>query len=65
MPTTDDTPRQMNGYDCGVFSTFCAHYASAGAPLEFSQRDVPDFRLRMMTSILEKEIICELSSSGN
>ena len=50
----------MNGYDCGVFSTFCAHYASAGAALEFSQRDIPDFRLRMMTSILEKEILCEL-----
>ncbi|KAH8049907.1 hypothetical protein JL722_11691 [Aureococcus anophagefferens] len=54
--TTDDTPRQLNGYDCGVFATFCAHYASLGAPLDFSQADIPHFRDRMMIDILDKKL---------
>ncbi|KAH8049610.1 hypothetical protein JL721_11646 [Aureococcus anophagefferens] len=54
--TTDDTPRQLNGYDCGVFATFCAHYAPLGAPLDFSQADIPHFRDRMMIDILDKKL---------
>jgi len=54
--TTDDTPRQRNGWDCGVFTTFCAHYASLGAPLAFSQRDMLHFRDRMMIDILNKKL---------
>ncbi|KAH8093625.1 hypothetical protein JL720_4772 [Aureococcus anophagefferens] len=36
--TTDDTPRQLNGYDCGVFATFAR---TTSAPLDFSQADIP------------------------
>lgn len=54
--TTPDTPRQHNGYDCGVFAVFCAHYAALGAKLDFSQADIRHFRNRMMIDILNKRL---------
>jgi sentrin-specific protease 1 len=57
--TTNDTPRQLNGYDCGVFATFCAHYLSAGVNPSFSQADIPHLRRRMIIDILNKKINSE------
>ena len=54
--TTRDTPRQTNGYDCGVFASFCAHYMSLTEQLDFSQNDIQHFRIRMMVDILNKRI---------
>ena len=54
--TTRDTPRQTNGYDCGVFASFCAHYMSLTDQLDFSQDDIQHFRIRMMVDILNKRI---------
>ena len=54
--TTRDTPRQTNGYDCGVFASFCAHYMSLTEQLDFSQDDIQHFRIRMMVDILNKRI---------
>ena len=55
-PTSQDTPRQHNGYDCGVFATFCAHYVSVGAAPAFDQADIPQLRERMMLDILNKQL---------
>ena len=51
-----DTPRQTNGYDCGVFASFCAPYMSLQEQLDFSQNDIQHFRIRMMVDILNKRI---------
>ena len=56
VETTANTPRQENGYDCGVFATFCAHYLAHGVDPNFSQEDIPHLRRRMMISILNKRI---------
>ena len=56
VSTTSDTPRQTNSYDCGMFSIMCADFLSEGLRLEFSQRDMPHFRLRAANAIIEKRI---------
>jgi sentrin-specific protease 1 len=56
VENTAYTPLQMNGNDCGVFATFCAHYLAHGADPNFSQEDIPHLRRRMMISILKKRI---------
>eukprot|EP00633_Aureoumbra_lagunensis_P000120 CAMPEP_0197304078 /NCGR_PEP_ID=MMETSP0890-20130614/52051_1 /TAXON_ID=44058 ORGANISM="Aureoumbra lagunensis, Strain CCMP1510" /NCGR_SAMPLE_ID=MMETSP0890 /ASSEMBLY_ACC=CAM_ASM_000533 /LENGTH=472 /DNA_ID=CAMNT_0042784043 /DNA_START=186 /DNA_END=1604 /DNA_ORIENTATION=+ len=56
-PTTDNTPRQLNGYDCGVFTIFCAHYNSLdGIEPDFSQPHIPHLRKRIMLAIIDKHI---------
>lgn len=44
-------PRQENGYDCGVFTCYYAHFHSLGASLAFAQRDCPHLRMRLMWDI--------------
>ena len=56
IPTTDDTPRQANGFDCGVFASYCAHFLAHGAHPNFNQADIPIMRRRMMLSILETRL---------
>ena len=51
--TTDDTPQQMNGYDCGVFVCANAECLSFERPLNFSQRDMPNIRKRMVHRIVQ------------
>jgi len=58
VPTTDNTPQQHNGYDCGVFATFCAHWMAVdGTEPDFDQADVAHLRRRMMLSILDVDIL--------
>jgi len=37
------TPRQLNGWDCGVFTLMAAAYLSVDRPFDYSQGDVHRF----------------------
>ena len=47
-----DTPKQENGYDCGVFTCMFADYVSVDKPFDFNQATVTMCRHRMALSIL-------------
>ncbi|XP_010481880.1 PREDICTED: putative ubiquitin-like-specific protease 1B [Camelina sativa] len=47
-----DLPRQQNGYDCGMFMLKYIDFYSRGLRLQFSQKDMPYFRLRTAKEIL-------------
>ncbi|XP_052123690.1 sentrin-specific protease-like [Frankliniella occidentalis] len=49
-------PRQMNGYDCGVFVCAYARYEAEGAVMNFSQKDMPHYRKMIGLSILSGEL---------
>ncbi len=42
-------PQQSNGYDCGVFVLLAAKHTIEGTPLEYSQRDAPYMRLKILS----------------
>lgn len=44
-------PQQQNCNDCGVFTLTFADYASRDAELSFSQRDMPNMRLRIAADV--------------
>ncbi|XP_066269216.1 sentrin-specific protease 1-like [Branchiostoma lanceolatum] len=46
-----NTPRQVNGYDCGVFACQCAEFASRDAEMTFKQADVQCIRKQMEDEI--------------
>lgn len=50
----NDIPRQMNGYDCGVFMCKYADYIATGCPLSFGQSDIEYFRLRITSDAFEQ-----------
>lgn len=52
-----DSPKQMNGSDCGVFSCITAEYFSRGANITFSQEHMPHFRERMILEIATGKLI--------
>ena len=57
LPTTPDTPQQQNGYDCGVFATFFAHFMSLdGTEPDFDQSNINLLRRRLLLSILDKNV---------
>jgi len=55
--TTDETPRQKNGSDCGVFSIMFAEFLSLDLPLEFDQSNMALFRQRIALQLLEQSAI--------
>ncbi|GMH93332.1 hypothetical protein TrVE_jg14317 [Triparma verrucosa] len=55
ISTTKETPRQKNGYDCGVFTCTCADYISLGLELTYTQKDITVCRRRMALKILNGE----------
>ena len=57
IPSTDDTPQQLNGYDCGVFTCMFADFVSRDAPLNFDQSHVTKCRERIALSILQGRAI--------
>lgn len=59
VPTTDNdnTPRQSNSFDCGVFATFCAHYLAYGVHPNITQEHTSHLRRRMMIDILNKRLV--------
>ncbi|XP_043288814.1 sentrin-specific protease 1-like [Venturia canescens] len=46
-----DIPRQQNGYDCGVFICQYAKYEVAKREMNFSQKDIPQIRIKMMEEL--------------
>jgi sentrin-specific protease 1 len=46
-----NSPRQENGNDCGVFTCEVARRWVRGLPLDFSQRDIPNIRARMVREL--------------
>lgn len=54
---SNDVPRQTNGYDCGVFAAFNAHYLAFDKEPSFTQDDIDHLRRRMLLSILDKAIV--------
>ena len=57
IPTTRDTPRQRNGFDCGVFTCMVADFVSKDTPLVFSQEHINQCRERIALSILNGQAI--------
>ena len=57
VPCTDDTPRQRNGFDCGVFVCVFSEYLSRGRELTFTQEDVTVCRERIGYSIIQSKIV--------
>jgi len=54
---TNDTPRQRNGYDCGVFTCMFADFLSKDCPLLFDQSHVTLCRERIALSIIKGQAI--------
>ena len=50
-------PRQLNGYDCGVFVCKCAELLARDMPLDFSQVDIPNIRKRIGLSLIQEKVI--------
>ncbi|KAL7564634.1 hypothetical protein ACA910_009323 [Epithemia clementina (nom. ined.)] len=48
----ENTPRQLNGYDCGVFTCMFIDFVSKDCPLVFDQSHVTQCRERIALSIL-------------
>lgn len=54
VPCTPDTPRQQNGYDCGVFTCLFADWISMDRPLEkLSEKEMLLYREHIALSILD------------
>ncbi|EIE20629.1 cysteine proteinase [Coccomyxa subellipsoidea C-169] len=51
-----DVPLQQNGCDCGVFALQFAEHLSRGAPMDFSQLDMPFFRAKIAADIMTGRI---------
>jgi sentrin-specific protease 1 len=52
----EHVPQQRNGYDCGVFSIICADYLSDSLPLEYTQEEMPDNRIKIAWAIREGKL---------
>ena len=48
-----DIPRQLNGFDCGVFTCMFADFLSCDRPLSFSQNHITQCRERIALSIMK------------
>mmetsp|Transcript_41431 Transcript_41431/g.63823 ORF Transcript_41431/g.63823 Transcript_41431/m.63823 type:complete len:95 (-) Transcript_41431:116-400(-) len=57
IPTTSDTPRQRNGFDCGVFTCMAADFLSKGCPLVYSQEHITQCRERIALAIMKGKAI--------
>jgi sentrin-specific protease 1 len=45
-------PQQSNGNDCGVFTCMAADRLMQGLPLDYSAKDVPYMRLKMLSEFI-------------
>ena len=53
----DNIPQQTNNSDCGVFVCKLAEYISGGADINFTQKNMPQFRKAMVYEILQKKLL--------
>jgi hypothetical protein len=49
-------PKQVNGYDCGVFLLLFSDYLSKAARLDFSQEHINDFRVKLAMDFTQMEV---------
>jgi len=49
-------PKQVNGYDCGVFLILFADYLSKSAKLDFSQKNIENFRVKLALDFSRMEV---------
>lgn len=49
-------PEQVNGYDCGIFLILFADYLSKSAKLNFSQKDIENFRVKLALDFAGMEV---------
>lgn len=54
----EDIPQQNNGSDCGMFACMYAEYVSRGAPITFTQDNMPYFRRKAVYEILKARLLC-------
>lgn len=52
----EGTPKQKNGYDCGVFVCQYAKYISSSQPMSFTQDDMVDIRQKMVVELCENKL---------
>ena len=50
-------PQQSNHIDCGVFTTMCIDFLSDDLPLQYSQGDMENFRIKIAQDILRGELM--------
>ena len=50
-------PEQANGSDCGVFACQFGKYLAREWPLDFTQSQMPHFRLQMIYEIYTKKLL--------
>lgn len=49
-------PKQLNGYDCGIFTCMYADFLAEGLLPVFTQAQVPFLRQRVLTCLLERKV---------
>ena len=58
VPCTNDTPRQQNGNDCGVFTCMFADFLSTDRSFEgFRPSDMSLYRQHIALSIVKRELV--------
>ena len=53
METTASTPRQPNGYDCGVYCIFFADHLLQGTPLPTGHTSLEEYRKWITLALLQ------------
>jgi sentrin-specific protease 1 len=56
IPTIQQIPQQENGDDCGVFACTLADYLAQDVEFNFTQADIPRFRLKMVRDIRQRRL---------
>ncbi|KAJ1663018.1 SUMO1 sentrin specific peptidase 1 [Coemansia sp. RSA 1646] len=56
-----EIPRQLNGYDCGIFAITFAEYVARDAPFAFSQKHCPFLRKKVTYEIATQSLIATLA----
>ncbi|XP_043275305.1 sentrin-specific protease 1-like [Venturia canescens] len=51
LETKMNIPRQTNGYDCGIFTCMFARYEARNKEFNFTQRDMPQIRTKMIREL--------------
>ena len=58
VPGRGDGPRQLNCYDCGVFTCMFCNFLSSGRPLTFDQQHANGYRNYMALRLLKQRLPC-------
>ena len=53
LDVEDHCPRQLNGYDCGVFTIVCVDHLAAGLDLNYSQSQMLAYRIKIGNDLIK------------